>query len=67
MLLPNFPLRTAGGHVWWRTLDERFGWKLQQNVLTEHFRILDLANVRQAWSMEKSTIRATFQRFISRS
>ncbi|GAA4718383.1 hypothetical protein GCM10023228_26260 [Brevibacillus fulvus] len=48
MLFPNLPIKTAGGKVFWDTLDRRNGWKLQQNRLTGHFRILDPDDVRQA-------------------
>ena len=48
MLFPNLPIKTAGGKVFWDTFDRRNGWKLQQNRLTGHFRILDPEDVRQA-------------------
>ena len=36
--LPNIPLPTMGGEVFWNTLVEYNGWKLQQNMLPLRFR-----------------------------
>lgn len=49
MLLPNVKSATLGGNVFWVTLRHKNGWKLQQNVFTEHYRILDQNNIRHAW------------------
>lgn len=45
----NVPTKTLGGGQFWG--DVRFfrGWRIQQNVLTRHFRLLDPGNVRRAW------------------
>jgi hypothetical protein len=63
MLLPNLAVKTFGGNIFWETIDSRSGWKLQQNVFTEHFRILDTENVRQAWSCDWIVINAAFRKF----
>ncbi len=47
--LPNIPMPTMGGEIWWRTIAEYKGWKIQQNYITHHARILDDKNVRIAW------------------
>lgn len=47
--LPNLPIPTLGGHVFWNTLAEKNGWKLQKNMITQHCRILDSDDVRRAW------------------
>lgn len=56
--LPNIPTPTLGGEVFWNTLAECNGWKLQQNMFTHHARILNSENVRIAWGtingMEKA-------------
>lgn len=56
--LPNIPFPTMGGEVFWNTLAEYNGWRLQQNMLTHHARILDSDNIRIAWGtingMEKA-------------
>ncbi|NGQ95596.1 hypothetical protein G3578_10560 [Brevibacillus sp. SYP-B805] len=63
MLYPNLPIKTAGGKVFWDTLDRRNGWKLQQNMFTGHFRILDPDDVRQAWGTDESEMWRTFRNF----
>ena len=45
----NIKFPTMGGEVFWVNLVECDGWKLQQNTLTEHIRILDAGNNRVAW------------------
>ena len=47
--LPNIPTPTMGGEVFWNTLAESNGWKMQQNMITHHARILNSENVRVAW------------------
>lgn len=61
MSLPNIPCQTLGGKYFWDTLEVVGGWKLQRNILTDHYRILDSANIRQAWSLEEGQIRKTFR------
>jgi hypothetical protein len=33
--------KTWGGHVWWKEVRSHNGNKLQQNVVSKHYRILD--------------------------
>ena len=33
--------KTMGGYIWWRNVEEYEGYRLQQNVLSKHFRLLD--------------------------
>lgn len=47
--MPNIPMKTMGGHKFWITLAEFDGYRLQQNQLTHHARILDGNDVRIAW------------------
>ena len=49
----NVPTKTLGGGQFWG--DVRFfrGWRIQQNVLTRHFRLLDPGNVRRAWGSKE--------------
>lgn len=55
--LPNINFKTMGGHVFWNNLASYNGWRIQQNTLTHHCRILDPNDVRRAWgglsAMEK--------------
>lgn len=55
--LPNVNFPTLGGHVMWNNIAVYNGWKIQQNTLTHHCRIIDANNIRRAWggmdAMEK--------------
>lgn len=33
--------QTMGGNIWWRDLDTDNGYKIQQNIISNHYRILD--------------------------
>ena len=41
----NLP-ETMGGKIWWRLIREEAGYKIQQNILSQHYRILDSQNRR---------------------
>ena len=56
--MPNIPMKTGGGKVWWRTLAEKKGWKLQRNILWGTCRILNPDNVRRAWGGEDAMKKA---------
>src|SRR5215207_4371886 len=45
----NLPLPTLGGEQFWSDELVYQGWRIQQNVLSEHYRLLDPQNVRRAW------------------
>ncbi|MEO4052356.1 helix-turn-helix domain-containing protein [Solibacillus sp. CAU 1738] len=49
--------KTMGGYIWWRNVEERDGYKLQQNVLSHHFRILDEEKFRLFSSFDEKAIR----------
>jgi len=61
MSLPNFPCQTLGGKVFWETVTSLKGWKLQRNVISRHYRILDSLNIRHAWSLDEEQMQNTFQ------
>lgn len=64
--MPNIPTPTMGGEVLWNTLCESHGWRLQQNMITHHARILNEKNVRIAWGTFNGMERA-LKRFIELS
>ncbi|MGI6119592.1 MAG: helix-turn-helix transcriptional regulator [Desulfosporosinus sp.] len=41
----NYP-ETMGGKIWWRLIKEQFGFKIQQNIISQHYRLLDSNNRR---------------------
>lgn len=42
---PHYP-RTMGGRVWWREVERRGECRIQQNILSQHYRALDGENGR---------------------
>lgn len=47
--MPNINFPTMGGILFWNDIARCNGWRMQQNTLTQHIRILDPNNVRRAW------------------
>jgi DNA-binding XRE family transcriptional regulator len=45
--------KTLGGKVWWREIKRKNGYVLQQNVISQHYRILDDENYRIYSSFSK--------------
>lgn len=41
----NYP-KTWGGKVWWKTISEKNGYCIQQNIFSRHYRLLDQENRR---------------------
>ena len=37
---PVYP-QTMGGKIWWRTVETGEGYRIQQNIISQHFRALD--------------------------
>ena len=51
--MPNIRIKTMGGKVWWRNLADYNGWRVQQNSVSKHCRIIDPDNYRIAWGGEE--------------
>lgn len=49
----NFPTKTMGGMQVWTDYVHFHGYRIQQNVMTGHYRLLDPKNVRLAWGNMK--------------
>lgn len=43
---------TMGGRIWWKVIEAQDNYKVQQNIITNHFRILDDKNRRICSSFE---------------
>ena len=39
---------------WWNDIQELKGWKVQQNMVTHHVRIIDPNKMRRAWGTQKA-------------
>lgn len=37
----KLPDKTMGGRVWWQDIKESKGYRIQQNIISRHYRILD--------------------------
>lgn len=61
--MPNIPMRTMGGKVFWTTIAEANGYKIQINNLLGNARILDKDNKRVAWG-NKTVMKEKFNRLI---
>jgi pimeloyl-ACP methyl ester carboxylesterase len=53
---PNFNLAipTLGGKQLWEDLRVLSGWRVQHNVMTDHYRLLDASDVRRAWGSREA-------------
>ena len=47
---------TMGGKVWWRVIEEKDGYKLQQNYVTGHYRLLDKDDCRLISSFSREEV-----------
>ncbi|MBK3495849.1 helix-turn-helix domain-containing protein [Viridibacillus sp. YIM B01967] len=56
--------KTMGGHVWWRTVQEDKGYRLQKNILSNHYRVLDDEAYRWFSTMDREAATEEFARII---
>lgn len=52
----DYPMAPQGLRVYWDTVCNFHGWKLQKNYYFDHFRIVDEYNIRRAWGKESDMI-----------
>lgn len=52
---PQYP-KTMGGKVWWREILKKKGYRIQQNLISGHFRLLDRENRRLMASFEMERV-----------
>ena len=55
-LKPTYP-KTMGGKVWWRYVEMCGPYKIQQNLISQHYRALDQEDGRVCSSFDLNTIR----------
>ena len=55
-LSPRYP-KTLGGRVWWRTVEVYRGCRVQQNILSQHYRALNQEDQRICASFDLAEIR----------
>lgn len=54
-------MKTLGGKVWWKEIEKRGEFRLQQNMISQHFRIIDDANYRWFSSFEQEEAKLHLQ------
>ncbi len=52
--LPNWNTPTLGGSQFWTDHHWRRGWRIQENALTHHWRLIDANNIRHAWGSREA-------------
>lgn len=57
-------VKTMGGKIWWRILEEDEHYKIQQNIISNHYRILDSDNRRIISSYNYIVIKKFFDKLI---
>ena len=55
-LKPNYP-KTMGGKVWWRVVEKIGEYTVQQNIISQHYRILDAEDRRVYSSFDLNEIK----------
>lgn len=53
--------KTMGGYIWWKNLSEYNGYCLQQNVISQHFRILNTDNYRLLSTFDESVAKQVWE------
>ena len=54
--------KTMGGYIWWKNLSEYNSYRLQQNVISQHFRILDSNNYRLLSTFDENIAKQAWQK-----
>ncbi|KIL74581.1 helix-turn-helix transcriptional regulator [Pseudobacillus badius] len=58
--------KTLGGRVWWREKEQWNGFRLQQNIISGHYRILDPADYRLFSTYDQQAVTAEWQQLIKK-
>jgi pimeloyl-ACP methyl ester carboxylesterase len=53
---PNVAVKTLGGMQLWEDLKIHGGWRIQRNVVSGHFRLLDDKDIRRAWGSRQECV-----------
>ena len=60
---PVFP-KTMGGKVWWRTVERMGAFRIQQNIISQHYRALDGEDGRVCSSFDLEQVRTRLKELI---
>ena len=64
-LQPVYP-KTLGGKVWWRTVETSGCFRIQQNIISQHYRALDEEDGRMCASFELEAVRKKVKECLER-
>lgn len=56
--------KTMGGKIWWKDIEGNGGLKIQQNIITSHYRILDSEDRRISSSSDYDDIRKRYNELV---
>lgn len=56
--------KTMGGRVWWRDIEHSTGYKIQQNIISQHYRILDHNDRRICSSFDYEYLKKRFKEMV---
>lgn len=56
--MPNIETATMGGHMFWKTIANVDGWRLQENIIFGNCRIIDPKDIRKAWGGKQAILKA---------
>lgn len=59
--------KTMGGKIWWTNIESTDQFRIQQNIISRHFRILDGQDRRICSSFDDNYIRKRFRELIEKS
>lgn len=59
--------KTMGGKVWWRDIASSGNYKIQQNIISSHFRVIDKENKRICSTFDMEYAKFRFQELVERS
>jgi DNA-binding XRE family transcriptional regulator len=57
---PFYLMKTLGGKIWWKPVVEQGGYVIQQNIITQHYRILDGEDKRLLFSFDFDRVKERF-------
>ena len=57
--------QTMGGHIWWRVVEDRGTCRVQQNIISQHYRALDTEDRRICCSFDLEEIHRDLQEWES--
>lgn len=61
----KLPDKTMGGRIWWQDIKESKGYRIQQNIISRHYRILDAEDRRFFSSFDKKETEARLKELTS--